>query len=697
MTNGYDFVGDSYNGNSDPVPDDDPMDCNGHGSHLAGTIAAQKNNLGFTGAATGVTLSSYRVFGCFGSTSDEILLDAFTQAYEDGADIINLSLGAPGGWSSHPWSVVVSRIVDAGVSCIVAAGNEGEAGVFFASTPADAKGIAAIGATENTKTPVFMSLSSYTQGDHEERFLYRVSYRTPEQASLPLWALSLNTTVTADGCEPFPDDTPDLSEYLLLLRQGGCTYEDKAENALAKGAKAIVEYSEGPGIPDEPTDLVWNITTHAVVEATTGETWVKLLQEETEVVVRFPGPNKQVSSLVEEVNTVAGGAVAEFSTWGPTWEMDVKPQFSAPGGSILSTYPLGRGGYAIMSGTSMATPLTAAIHALLGEARGTLDPQLLKNLLSSTASPQLFHDGTKFHPFLAPVPQQGAGSVQVYDAAYASTLLEPSSLSFNDTDYFSESLNFTLTNEAGQDAITYQISNIPSRTILTLDESGVPGLFPNQMVEDAATLEFSTSKVTLKKGESATIAVLPTPPQVDASRLGLWSGWVAINGTDGSSLILPYQGLTGSLYNTTVLDTEAGAFVTKFTVPDYEPLPENSTFNLPPKGTEDLSQDGDNVPLLITNYNLGTRLVRAELVPVSSQNGTEIGQHSQFPMLWMPRGRAIIDWGGRLDTQDYAPPGAYRFRVKALRLRGDEDNEDDWDVSLTQVFSITYQTNSTMA
>lgn len=75
MSFGYDLVGDAYNGTNTAVPDNDPMDCGGHGTHVSGIIAAQTNNpFGIIGAATGVTMGHYRVFGCEGSASDDVLI-----------------------------------------------------------------------------------------------------------------------------------------------------------------------------------------------------------------------------------------------------------------------------------------------------------------------------------------------------------------------------------------------------------------------------------------------------------------------------------------------------------------------------------------------------------------------------------------------------------------------------------------------
>lgn len=60
---GYDFVGDDYTGDNQPIPDGDPMDCNGHGTHVAGIIGANDKEFQFTGVApegqSSSTLSCY--------------------------------------------------------------------------------------------------------------------------------------------------------------------------------------------------------------------------------------------------------------------------------------------------------------------------------------------------------------------------------------------------------------------------------------------------------------------------------------------------------------------------------------------------------------------------------------------------------------------------------------------------------------
>lgn len=105
------------------------MDCGGHGTHVAGIIGADQNGLNFTGVAPQASLGSYRVFGCTGSSQNDIIMEAMIRAYEDGADIISMSLGGASGWTQDPESILASRLVDMGVVMSLANGNDGSEGL----------------------------------------------------------------------------------------------------------------------------------------------------------------------------------------------------------------------------------------------------------------------------------------------------------------------------------------------------------------------------------------------------------------------------------------------------------------------------------------------------------------------------------------------------------------------------------------
>lgn len=98
-------------------------DDNGHGTHVAGTVAALNNSLGVVGVAPGADLYGYKVLDRRGSGSHSGIASGINQAVSDGRDVINMSLG--GTSSSTTLHSAVTAAYAAGVIQVVAAGNSG--------------------------------------------------------------------------------------------------------------------------------------------------------------------------------------------------------------------------------------------------------------------------------------------------------------------------------------------------------------------------------------------------------------------------------------------------------------------------------------------------------------------------------------------------------------------------------------------
>jgi subtilisin family serine protease len=177
VVGGFDFAGDSYDATSAnpanriPQPDPDPLDCNGHGTHVAGTLAGFGVNgdgttfrgpytigLNFNafsigpGVAPEAQLYALKVFGCSGAT--ELLTLAIERAVDpngdsdpsDHLDVLNISLGSPFGGDDDPDAVAVNNAVRAGVVVVTAAGDTGNS--FYATdSPASAQLAIAVGAS----------------------------------------------------------------------------------------------------------------------------------------------------------------------------------------------------------------------------------------------------------------------------------------------------------------------------------------------------------------------------------------------------------------------------------------------------------------------------------------------------------------------------------------------------------------------
>ncbi|GJN68090.1 hypothetical protein PLICBS_002133 [Purpureocillium lilacinum] len=298
---GYDLVGDRYDPSSldptrRPAPDKDPIDCHGHGTHVAGIIAARDNPWGFNGAAPGADLGMYRVFGCGPGVSDEVLISAVNMAFEDGADIITGSLGSHGGWTESALETILSRVVDRGVVCTFAAGNSGAFGFFSPGGPADGNGVTSVSSFEAVNASVMLYTSHYsTHGGEWREFGFVPATRANWNVTLPIYATSLNTSITNDACKPLPDSTPNLGNKIVLIRMGTCLPYLQARYAGQKGANHIMFYNDVPGastvsVADRPLPHV-RIVSAGMVEPETGEAWVKALKAGSVITVNVANIN----------------------------------------------------------------------------------------------------------------------------------------------------------------------------------------------------------------------------------------------------------------------------------------------------------------------------------------------------------------------------------------------------------------------
>ncbi|CAE6533031.1 unnamed protein product [Rhizoctonia solani] len=718
---GHDFVGDAYTGQPGtpaPAPDNDPLDeCNGHGTHVAGIIGANPNNIwNISGVAYESSINAYRVFGCDGSVPDDILIDSLLRAYNDGNDIITLSLGGPDGWTEAVSGVVASRIADAGRIVTIAAGNDGAYGSWYASGPGTGISVISVGSVDNTA--VNLQNATVSNG---RTIPYQALEKLEIPDGLPLYATSQDPTVADDACNPLPETTPDLSSYVVLIRRGTCTFVSKADNAATKGAKYFLIYDN----KDQSLGAIsLGEYTGALITQADG---IFLLQEAISNNYTISFPNSPHTSA-----SPSGGLMSSFSTYGPSHDMYLKPAFSAPGGAILSTYPIALGSWEIASGTSMATPFAAGSAALLLQTHGktAATAKAARSIFQNTAIPVKWTAAN--NSLIEVASHQGAGLLNVYDAIKNTGSLTPSELLLNDTTYF-KGVHTLLVKNGGKQSVTYTLSHIPTGTANTID--GIEAILgPVPLTSSAASVIIVPNKVTVPAGWSLPVIVTIKPPTgLDATTFPVYSGYIKATGSDGTTLQSTYIGVAAKLKDAKVLDNTDGYFGVKLpliTDKDGNPVSstESATYTL----------NGTDTPLMLYRLGQGTPLLRVDLIDSKTNVTTNQRRSSNIEVTLVERSevsvgpysalskRSIWDWlfpnkgqtsggtfaavktlgvlyqedylprnslAGTADDNGYSglqvtafangtaiPDGSYKILVRALKITGNPKKQEDYEV-----------------
>ena len=464
VTNGWDFVGDAYNASAAgvpispiPNPDPNPDDCNGHGSHVAGIVGA---NGRIDGVAPGVTFGAYRVFGCEGDTTSDIMIAAMERVLRDNMDVLNMSIGdANNNWPDTPTAKAASRLAERGVKVVASIGNSGPVNLYSAGAPGVGEKVIGVASFDNSRAEMYALRVGGVL--HPWGPASGSPGVPPLSGTFDLVRTGTQTTAN-DACgAPLPGPPaglfdiatlPSMTGKVALIRRGTCGFYHKALAAQRAGAAAVILYNNQAGRLSPTVAIVAPHTEPVTIPV------VFISQASGNAIdTLLAGGPQQVTwtseFASEAVPTV--GTASSFTSWGLAADLSVKPDIGAPGGNILSTYPLAKNGYANISGTSMASPHVAGAVALLLEAKGkTLDAVTVRTILQNSADPKPLFG---FPTIPDAVHRQGAGMLDIDDAIQATTLVSPGKLSLGEG--LGGTRTLTIQNSSSS-AKTYSLSHL---------------------------------------------------------------------------------------------------------------------------------------------------------------------------------------------------------------------------------------------
>ncbi|WVQ82219.1 hypothetical protein IAT38_004347 [Cryptococcus sp. DSM 104549] len=536
VAGGWDFVGDDYDGTNTPVPDADPFDdCYTHGTIVAGIIGANDNEYNVPGVAPEASLYVYRTFGCNGATTDDLVFTAMQRAYDEDMDVINLSVGEVSGWTESMLSVLASRIVAKGTVVVSSAGNQGQVGSFYSYSPAAGQGVINVGSSDNTIYPAQQATVSTGYGP-----ITYYNYQAFTTATLPIY------TIASDpyGCV-YPDDTPDLSPYLVVVQRGACSLNQKAQLAYYAGATAIFVVNTQDTVPIYQNFPLINF---AIIGYEDGNYLLEQASSNTtNVTVSFDW------SPIAAPNIWTGNTTSYFSEIGPTNDLFFAPSVLAPGQNIINVLPSTYANWSISDGTSWSSGFISGAAALYLAAKGknNVSPADVKSAFEFSAEqlPVSVEDSS-----LASVAVQGAGRVQLYEALNAGAVVSPTELTLNDTAYFN-SLQYVTVKNPTKKWVTYKLSNVPAGTALAY-QTGVnqSNDQPVPQVSNAASVKFWPSQLTLWPGQTAVVTLQFTAPKgLDAQTFPIYSGFIQIAG-GANTVQVPYLGVAAKMRNMPIID-----------------------------------------------------------------------------------------------------------------------------------------------
>ena len=498
---------------ADKDPDVLPINSE-HGTHVAGIIAGKDARI--TGVAPMAQLAIMKVFSdSQQGAKTSWILSALEDCVTLGVDVINMSLGSSCGFTrledEQNLNDVYESIRTAGISLIAAASNDAnstrasekngsnpltsnpDSGTVGApSTYGAALSVASV---DGVKTPYLL---------YDERIIYFTEASTSDAKTKHFVEDVLKTRgdgvdshtfeyVTIPGVgrsADYPEEDDFYNGKIVLVKRGQTTFEDKVRVALKeKGAAGIIIYNNVSGTISmavgEDVGAVCSIT-----------------QDEGELLAKSGSGYIQISK-----DQVAGPFMSDFSSWGPTSDLKIKPEITAHGGEIESAVP-GQD-YDRLSGTSMAAPNQAGATALIRQyvkysedVFGTLTPvevtALVNQIMMSTTDIVRNKNGLPFA-----VRKQGAGLVNIMKASTAEAYLTTNDANGNVMDKTKLELGDDK-EKTGVYTMSFTINNI-SNAQVAYDVSSIvmtEGVSPTYTSHDDTT---STQEGYLLSGATTTI------------------------------------------------------------------------------------------------------------------------------------------------------------------------------------------------
>ena len=407
VVGGYDFVGEAWP-NGARTEDPDPIDFQGHGTHVADIIGGKSLDGTHVGMAPGASLLAIRVCSAVATSCNGVsLLLAVDFAldpnhdgnFADAADIIHLSLGSDYGQIQDDLTEALEDAVDLGIVVVASAGN-GSNKPYVVGSPSIGPGVLSVAQTQVPSAvaiPLVINTPASIAGTYGNT-------ATVEWAPVGAGAAG-NVAYMGRGCPGDPILNSPAGKIALIDR-GTCSVSLKVDYAADNGASGVLIGLVAPG------DAV-------SFSFGGGDTFVPTLVIQQSLSLAIKARLNAAETVNVSLSSAAGialvGSMASTSSRGPSSLQTIKPEIGAPGASVSAQVGTGDGATAF-GGTSGAAPMVSGAAALLLQAFPNRTPIQIKSMLMNSAETQVFTNPALLPGGLAPITRIGAGELRVNKA-----------------------------------------------------------------------------------------------------------------------------------------------------------------------------------------------------------------------------------------------------------------------------------------
>ena len=383
-----------------------PMDINGHGTKVAGIIAADGNTLGVAHKAK---ILAYKVSEDGEGVSSELIRKAIEKAIEDKADIINISLGV--NKTNSKIDSAVNHAWDNGIFVVTAAGNDGPELKTIGSPGKNFESIT-VGATYNNMTS---SLIATLEIDENQYTVIPMVGSSKTQEPI------IEEIVFGGFGKNSDLENLDVKDAILIVERGSniegelLFFSIKEMNAAKAGAKALIVYNNQPGI------FLGELIHEFSEPGYTPQIPVVSIDREEglEIIKTIERKSLGIMNLFYNPDFIA-----HFSSRGPVSPFYIKPDIVAPGAYINTTQI--NSSYNFTSGTSFAAPHVSGAAALLLQKNPELQNYEIKSLLVTTVQPVSNAYGEEFS-----LHESGSGRLDIANAYNANLIISPTNFVVN--------------------------------------------------------------------------------------------------------------------------------------------------------------------------------------------------------------------------------------------------------------------------